>query len=204
MRVIAAVAAAGLWLFAWPGVQAVAQGTARAAVTVEDPTGALVDPLAPGDDVRVFVFVRRDCPIANRYAPEIARLSDRASAGEASGGRVAVTIVYVDPRDTAALVTDHQREYGLREAWVIDRTHALANAAGATVTPEAAVYSPSREGARHLVYLGRIDDRVESIGRVRPAATTHDLADAIEAARQGRRPSPAAGPAVGCFIADAQ
>jgi hypothetical protein len=72
------------------------------------------------------------------------------------------------------------------------------------VTPEAAVYSASRDGVRHLLYVGRIDDRVESIGRVRPAATTHDLADAIEAARQGRRSSRAAGPAVGCFIADAQ
>jgi len=204
MRVIVAAAAAGLWLSSWAEAPAVAQGTAPAKVTVEDSTGALVDPLAPGDDVRVFVFVRRDCPIANRYAPEIARLSEHARTDAAHAKPVTITIVYVDPHDTAALVADHQREYALRGPWVIDRAHALANAAGATVTPEAAVYSASREGARRLVYLGRIDDRVESIGRVRPAATTHDLADAIDAARQGRRPSPAAGPAVGCFIADAQ
>ena len=163
-----------------------------------------VDPLAPGDDVRVFVFVRRDCPIANRYAPELSRLMQRASAGPASLPPATFTIVYVDPRDTAALVAEHRREFALSGPWMIDRTHALANTAGATVTPEAAVYGPSRDGVRRLLYLGRIDDRVESIGRIRPAAATHELGDAIDAAREGRLPSPAAGPAVGCFIADAQ
>jgi hypothetical protein len=43
---------------------------------LEDAHSKLIDPLAPGEDVRVFVFVRRDCPIANRYAPELVRLEE--------------------------------------------------------------------------------------------------------------------------------
>jgi hypothetical protein len=168
-----------------------------------DDAGTRSDPLAPGDDVRAFVFVRRDCPIANRYAPELARLRD---AFPAAIGRPPLTLmlVYVDPGDTAALIADHQREYGLTLPWFVDDQHALARLAGATVTPEAAVYSPSTGGPRQLLYRGRIDDRFIDVGRTRPAATTHDLRDAIAAALDGRRPAPAGGPAIGCFIEDAR
>src|SRR5205809_1032070 len=52
--------------------------------SVQDLSGAPIDPLqfAPGK-ITVLVFVRTDCPISNRYAPTIKRLSaayaDKAS-----------------------------------------------------------------------------------------------------------------------------
>jgi hypothetical protein len=177
-----------------------AQADAR--VTLEDETGAPVDPLERGDDVRVFVFVRRDCPFANRYAPEFERLRQRLSAERAPVTRL--WMVYVDPADTPVDIRAHQREYGLQVPWLVDRTHAFVARTGATVTPEAVVYGPSRGESRPLVYRGRIDDRVVDVGRVRPAATVHELADAIAAARQGRPARAAGGPPVGCFISDAR
>ena len=68
---------------------------------------------------------------------------------------------------------------------------------GATITPEAVVWAGGR-----VQYRGRIDDRYVDLGVERPAATEHDLADAITAVLAG---TPVAHPqtqAVGCYIAD--
>lgn len=34
----------------------------------QDLAGKPVDPFAPSANVRVFIFVRTDCPVSNRYA----------------------------------------------------------------------------------------------------------------------------------------
>ena len=79
-----------------------------------------------------------------------------------------------------------------------DRDHALVKTAGATITPEAAVF----DARQRLVYRGRIDDRFVELGRERPAATQHDLRNALTAALAGKPVSPSHTQAVGCFIAD--
>ena len=53
-----------------------------------------------------------------------------------------------------------------------------------------------------LLYHGRIDNRYEDFGRARPAATTHELDDAIAAALAGKKPTPDHANAVGCYISD--
>jgi hypothetical protein len=169
---------------------------------VRDQSDREVDPLGPGPDVRVFVFVRRDCPVANRYAPELERLRQQFNA--VGLPPVVFFLVYVDPADTASLVEAHRREYHMTLPWLLDPSHELARRAGATITPEAAVYGPWTDGRRARLYVGRIDDRFLDVGRTRPAATRHDLADALDAAVAGRQPAPAGGPAVGCFIEDAR
>ena len=179
-------------------------GAAGAPILLQSNSGAQVDAIGAGDDVRVFVFVRRDCPIANRYAPDLRRLAAAQARSSADAAPVRMWLVYVDPADTPAAIADHQREYSLELPWLMDPAHALASRAGATVTPEAAVYAPTKNGGRTLLYMGRIDDRVADFGRVRPAATAHELRDAVDAAAHGRTPRPAGGPAIGCFIADAR
>jgi hypothetical protein len=78
-----------------------------------------------------------------------------------------------------------------------DPDHALVKAAGATITPEAAVFAGGR-----FVYRGRIDDRYVDLGVERPAATKRDLAEALAAVIAGRPVTPPTTQAVGCFIAD--
>lgn len=68
------------------------------------------------------------------------------------------------------------------------------------MTPEVAVFNAKRE----LIYHGRIDNLYEDFGRSRRAATTHELADAIEAASKGVAPPAASADGVGCFISDLQ
>ena len=74
----------------------------------------------------------------------------------------------------------------------------------ATMTPESAVLTPTSgaDGKQTLTskYLGRIDNRYVEIGRERPAATEHDLEQAIRAVLSQQTVKKADGPPVGCGI----
>jgi hypothetical protein len=170
-------------------------------VTVRDLDGTEVRPLgslpsaAPG---AVFVFTRSDCPIANRYAPELERLRQRAAAAA-----IEFWLVFVDPAESTDAIREHLRTYGYAGHALRDPSHELARAIGATIAPEAAVFARGDKGPR-LVYRGRIDDRYRDAGRMRPAATTHDLADAIDGLRAARVLALRETQAVGCVIADLQ
>lgn len=145
----------------------------------------------PSVQALVLVFVMPDCPIANSYVPALARLAD-----EFAGRGVRWLIVHVDPDVTAEAARRHADEFQIKLPVVIDRDHRWVKRAGATRSPEAAVFS--RTGK--LLYLGRIDDRYAEVGKQRQEATQHDLADALAAIVAGR---PVAAPftdAVGCYI----
>ena len=166
------------------------------AVLVQTLSGASVDPLdAPaGTKAIVFLFTSTDCPISNRYAPEVRRLAETyGSKG------VVFRLVYPNPADTAAAIREHMSAFsyaGAADA-LRDPQHALVKLAGATVTPEAVVYAGGK-----LMYRGRIDDRYVELGVERPAATRRDLADALAAVLAGKPVAAATTQAVGCFIGD--
>jgi hypothetical protein len=107
--------------------------------------------------------------------------------------------VYPNPAESASAIRQHMTAFayaGAAQAFR-DPEHALVKAAGATVTPEAAVFAGGR-----FVYRGRIDDRYVDLGLERPAATKRDLADALAAVIAGKPVTPPTTQAVGCFIAD--
>lgn len=154
--------------------------------------GRWVNPLPVNrSPATVWVFLTVDCPIANAYAPEL-----RAIAGRCRDLGVGVFLVHVDPGVTAAEAVAHARRYGLEGSVVLDAEHRLVAHAGASRTPEAAVF----DGAGELRYLGRIDDRFPALGARRAAASRHDLREAIEAVATGAGAVPPGAPAVGCEI----
>ena len=166
------------------------------AVLVQTLTGAPVDALqAPaGTTAIVFLFTSTDCPISNRYAPEVRRIAETFAAKG-----VTFRLIYPNPAETAAAIREHMSAFayaGATEA-LRDPAHALVKFAGATVTPEAAVYAKGR-----IVYRGRIDDRHVDLGVERPAATRRDLFDALTAIVAGKAVAQPTTQAVGCFIAD--
>ncbi len=151
------------------------------------------DPFASSARARVLIFVRTDCPITNRYAPELQRLSQEFSSRGAQ-----FWLVYPDPAATAQSIDRHLAEYKFPGTVLRDPRHSLVKLAHATTAPEAAVF----DSAGKLLYHGRIDDRWVNPGTARPAARTHDLEDAIAAVLSGHRPAQASTPAVGCSLAD--
>jgi hypothetical protein len=155
-----------------------------------------VDPLqqSAGTKAIVFLFTSTDCPISNRYAPEVRRLA------QTFGPRgVVFRLIYPGRADGPDAVRQHMAAFaysGATEAYR-DPDLALVKFTGATVTPEVAVVV----GAK-VVYRGRIDDRIVDFGLERAMPTVHDLGDALTAVLAGRPVAHPVTQSVGCFIAD--
>jgi hypothetical protein len=165
-------------------------------VRVESPEGGEVNPFDAPTDIKaiVFLFTSTDCPISNRYAPDVRRLATKfATKG------VLFRLVYPDPADKRSAILDHMTAFAYAGAMqaLRDPKHALVKFTGVTVTPEAAVYAGGR-----IVYHGRIDDRYLDLGLERPAATVHDLDNALIAVLAGRPVEHPVTQAIGCYIAD--
>jgi hypothetical protein len=153
-----------------------------------------VDPLVSASGVKatVLLFISTDCPVSNRYAPELRRLSESfASKG------VAFWLVYPNPAESPQQIRDHLTSFSFPMQALRDPEHALAKWVHATVTPEAVVVAGGR-----ILYRGRIDDRYVGLGVERPAPSRRDLEEALTAFIAGKRVEHPTTQAVGCFIAD--
>ncbi len=158
-----------------------------------DLKGKGIDPVRDSSGkVVVLVFVRTDCPISNRYAPLIQRLSSQHE------GKATFWLVYPDKRESVAGIEKHRQDYRYKLPAVRDPQHVLVRRGQVQITPEVAVF----DGKRQLVYHGRIDNWFEDVGRARSVPTTHELDDAVRAALTGQKLSTTATNAVGCYITD--
>ena len=158
-----------------------------------DISGREVDPFATnGDKALVFIFVKTDCPISNRYAPEVHRLCEKFSRQG-----VSFWLVHADPDTPVEVARQHAQDYRYACGVLRDPKHLLVKLCEARVTPEAAVFTPQRR----LVYHGRIDDRFVALGQERATATRHDLEEVLGAVLNGKAVAPASTKAVGCTIA---
>lgn len=176
------------------GVQAQDRQTVPdVSLTIKDIAGRSQSPFKlDGQTVSVLFFILQDCPISNRYAPEIARIVQDYKAKP-----VRFFLVYVDAAASVKEIETHGREFNLPGVPVIhDTKHQLVAAAGALITPEVAVVGA--KGA--IVYRGRIDNLYEALGKPRRVVTEHDLRNALEAVLQNRKVPVARTSAIGCYI----
>ena len=154
------------------------------------------DPLADArGKTAVLLFLSAECPISNRYAPELRRLY-----GRFAGPSVVFYAVYPNPGENESTVRAHVQEFGIPGRWLTDSDHALVRKAGVRVTPEAAVFAPDGR----MVYRGRIDDRYAELGKMRPRPRHRDLEEALQAVVAGRAAPRSQAPAVGCAVQDAR
>jgi hypothetical protein len=142
--------------------------------------------------ITVLVFTTTDCPISNRYAPEILRIASRFD------GRVTFKLVYPVPADTEAAIAAHVKKFGYVFEWSRDPNQRLVTQTGVTVTPEVAVFDASG----NIAYRGRIDDRYIAFGRDRPQPTVRDLERSLEAMLAGKPVPVAQTRAIGCILSD--
>jgi peroxiredoxin len=148
---------------------------------------------AKGARAVVLFFVTTDCPVANYYTSEIS-----AIVKDHAGKPVRFFVVHVDPDLTPAGARAHAKEYKLTCPVLLDAKHQLVRAAGATITPEAAVLT--LEGK--IAYRGRIDDRYVELGKRRVAPTRRDVREALTALLAGEPVKEPQTRAIGCPIPD--
>ena len=151
------------------------------------------DLFAPhGEKAVVLLFVRTDCPVSNRYAPELQRIYRKYSQQS-----VEFHLIYAEPGLTTETMERHLQEYGYTIPALLDTRHQYVARAHASVTPEAAVFVRGQ-----LIYLGRIDDGDLDIGKAKPEASRHDLEEVLAAVMVGKNIRHRETKAVGCAIED--
>jgi AhpC/TSA family len=160
---------------------------------IVDLDGREVNPFSTASGkIVVLVFVRRDCPVSGRYAPSIQQISKRYA------DRASFWLVYPDKSETSLAIRKSVAEYGYHLPVLRDPEHALVKLGHVQITPEVAIFDRDRR----LIYDGRIDDWFIDLGRARPAPTTHELEDAIQAAVEGKSLARNEVRGVGCYISD--
>jgi hypothetical protein len=147
---------------------------------------------ASSNKIVVLVFLRRDCPVSSRYAPVIQQISARHERD------ASFWLVFPDKAETPQTIHSYLREYAYHLPALLDPEHALVKLAEVQITPEVAVFNRNHQ----LLYDGRIDNWYLELGRSRPAPTTHELADAIDAVIAGKMPAANQVRGVGCYISD--
>jgi peroxiredoxin len=173
---------------AWGGG---AQGKDVPHFSLADTAGAMhTDAEWKGANVVLF-FLTTDCPISNGYVPEMNRIAkEYASRGVRTYG------VMTDTSVPLADLRKHVKDFAYVFPVLIDPTQILVKFTNADTNPESVVVTP-REG---VVYMGRIDNKVENFGQQRQQATVHELRDALDEALEGKRVAKAFAQPIGCSI----
>jgi peroxiredoxin/mono/diheme cytochrome c family protein len=140
--------------------------------------------------VLCVAFLGVECPLAIRYTDRLVELQKQFADQS-----VAFVAIDANPQDSLAELAAHARRHNVEFPLLKDGDQRVAQALGATRTPEVFVLDRRRE----VRYHGRIDDQY-GIGYVRLSATTHDLKDALNAVLAGQPVLIAHQPAVGCRI----
>ena len=139
----------------------------------------------------VFVFLLRDCPVSNIYAPELTRIHK-----EYSKKGIVFFLIHPDKDTDKESANAHAKEYKLSAPVVLDHDHKLTRLAEAKVTPEAAVFNNKGK----LVYSGRIDNLYADFGKKRFKPTKRDLRNTLDALLAGKILTKQTTKAVGCYI----
>jgi peroxiredoxin len=139
-----------------------------------------------GKQGMVVIFVSVQCPVSNAYNERMQEFSRGAAAR-------GFTVVGINSNrsEPADAVAQHAKEHGLTFPILKDQDNHLADALGASFTPETYVFD--REGI--LRYHGRIDD-----SRDATKISQRDLQAAVDALASGKSVPVSDTKAFGCTI----
>ena len=146
------------------------------------------------DKIVVLAFLGTECPLCKTYAP---RLVELAKKYEPQG----VVFLGVDSnrQDAATEIAAYARIHEIGFPILKDLKQTLADQVGATRTPEVVVLDKNRT----IAYRGRIDDQygiTKTTTYQQPKATTHELAEALDAVLASKPAPKPQTTATGCLI----
>jgi peroxiredoxin len=143
-------------------------------------------------DVLVVMFLCNHCPYVQAVEDRIIALRKEFADRPVQLVGICSNDPTDYPDDAPARLAERWRAKGYGFPYLIDASQDVARAFGAVCTPDIFVYGPDRR----LAYHGRIDDNWKEPDRV----TRRELAEAIEALLEGKRPPAEQRPTMGCSI----
>lgn len=143
--------------------------------------------------VLVVVFMCNHCPYVQAIWGRLVALQERFKDEE-------VQFVGINPNvanpeyeeETLELMKQYAADYKMNFPYLADEDQSVAAAYGAQCTPDIYVY----DSGRNLAYHGRVDDNWKD----ESAVTQEELAEAIEDLLEGKKPTEAQNPSMGCSI----
>lgn len=131
--------------------------------------------LAAGNDLTVLLFLGADCPLSNKAITEAAEdLEKIKTLGKV--GLFGLLCARDDAEDIKRMISDFKASFPLH----LDRDNQVAGKLGIEVVPTAILLNNDGK----ILYQGRINDRVEQLGK-RAKARRHDLLEALNDALKG-------------------
>ena len=147
---------------------------------------------ARGPNGLVVMFICNHCPYVQAVEDRLIHLARELEPKGAQFVGVCANDAAHYPDDAFDKLAARWRERGYGFPYLHDEAQDVARAFGAVCTPDIFVY----DAERRLAYRGRIDDSWKDASRV----TRRELAEAIEALVEGKRPSREQRPSMGCSI----
>lgn len=198
-------------LYATLAIIAFTSGAVQAATSAESKSpfiGQLVDDFTLSDihgqshklsdfsdkKLVVVAFLGTECPLAKLYGQRLTELAD-----EYADRGVVFLGINSNAQDSLAELTAYGRAHDIEFPLLKDVGNRVADAMGATRTPEVFLL----DQARTVCYHGQIDDQY-NVGESRPDAGEYYLRDAIEACLEDKPIEMAATKPIGCLIGRAK
>lgn len=145
--------------------------------------------LASKPKIETLFFLTTDCPISQRYTPEIKRImKDYVKASD-------FKLVYEDSGVEFDVVTKHQTDYKIPGTFSLDKDHGQAKKLKVTVVPTAVVV----DDKGNVLYFGRIDDSYGRDFQWHPTKE-RDLRNALQAIQKGEKVPVNKTKVIGCTI----
>lgn len=141
--------------------------------------------------VTVYVFMSPECPLCENYSATLKDLRE-----EFPEDQVTFIGIFSGEWYTSDEIIRFMAGYEPPVSPVMDPGYLLQDRYQATVTPEAVVLNQHDE----VVYQGKIDNWIVSLGKKRTVVNTYYLRDALHATLNGQLPEVRKTEAVGCFI----
>jgi len=150
--------------------------------------GASVSPRQlTGRNGTVFIFWSTQCPWVERYEDRV-----QALVAEYEGQGIRFILVNANADETISAIRAQGKEWGETVTYVRDPEATFARALGATRTPHAYVFGPTRT----LIYVGAMDDSPSAPGRMEEPYVRR----AVQALVEGRTVERARQKAFGCAL----
>lgn len=140
----------------------------------------------------VYVFLSTECPLSQEQTFTLNSLYDYYNP------KVEFIGVFPNSQDDPELIDEFSTKFSIQFKLVSDGDHKLKNQLNASVTPE--VFLLSDDG--NLLYSGKLDNRMISLGKKRKVITENYLKDALGNYLNGRQIRNKQTTPVGCIIFD--